>query len=109
MPENTEEKIITNNEGRIIAKINYKGKVLNGTCEWYDAIGNLIVYGFFKNGVPFSGTFLNWSHFSQISKDKPYDPINYCKDWVTIFEAAYDSVDPDYGSLIEVYVRGEKF
>ncbi len=110
MPENAEEKIIINEEGRIIAKININGKVLNGTCEWYDANGNLIVYGFFKNGIPFSGTFLNWSDFSaQISKNNPYDPITYCRDWITLFEASYDSDVPDYKSLIEVYSRGEKF
>lgn len=110
MPGKNEEKIIVASNGKLVAKMHITANILDGTCEWYDVTGKLLVYGFFDNGIPFSGTFLNWSLFSnQILKDKPYDPSTYCKDWITLFEASYDSEMPDYKRLIEVYVKGEKF
>lgn len=109
MSENNEERIITTAGGRMVANITMKDHVPDGACEWYDPGGNLIVYGYFKKGIPFAGTFLNWAGFSpEISKDKPYDPAVYCRDWITLFEAGYDSEIPDYTNLIEVYSSGKK-
>ena len=59
MVESTKEIAMNNKLEKIVARINVKDTVLHGHCEWYDGRGNLIAYGFFKNGVPFTGTFLN--------------------------------------------------
>ncbi len=87
MEETTKGIVIKNDLGEVVARINVRDDVLHGHCEWRDGRGSLIAYGFFKDGAPFSGTFLNWSNFlNQLPKDNPYDAAAYCQDWVTIFE-----------------------
>jgi hypothetical protein len=107
--ETTKTIVISSERGEVVTRVDMTGAVLHGHCEWYDGESNLVAYGFFKSGVPFTGTFLNWAKFfDEFSKDNPYDPAAYCKDWVTIFEAGFDSEPPKYEMVIEAYWRGER-
>jgi len=99
--------LIKNKQNELVALINVKDTVLHGHCEWYDKRGNLIAYGFFKNGAPFTGTFLNWTNFfTELRKENPYDAIVYCQDWVSKFEACFLSELPNYAMVIEAYYNG---
>ena len=107
MAEPAKEVIIETEKGEIVARMTLKDAVLHGNCEWYDGWGNLVAYGFFKSGVPLTGTFLNWAKFfGDLSKENPYDAPAYCKNWVTIFEAGFDSEPPKYEMVIEAYCKG---
>ena len=107
MVESTKEIAMNNKLEKIVARINVKDTVLHGHCEWYDGRGNLIAYGFFKNGVPFTGTFLNWANFlTQLSKENAYDAAVYCQDWVSKFEGCFLSELPKYEMVIEAYYKG---
>jgi len=107
MARTTRKLIIKTEMGEVVARINLKGAQLHGHCEWFDGRGNLITYGFFKDGAPFAGTFLNWAKFlGQLSKENPYDFAAYCQDWVTIFEACFASEPPKYEMVIEAYYQG---
>lgn len=104
----TKEIVIKNKLGEIVARINVRDNVLHGHCEWYDGSGNLIAYGFFMNGAPFTGTFLNWTNFlTQLRKENPYDVAVYCQDWVSVFEACFRSELPKYEMVIEAYFNGK--
>lgn len=103
------EIIVQTSAGAIVARMNLEAGVLHGHCEWYDGWGNLVAYGFFHNGLPFTGTFLNWSRFfDDAATQDPYDANNYGKDWVTIFEAGFDSEPPNYERVIEAYWKGQR-
>jgi hypothetical protein len=109
MASNSEEIVITSDGGQVVARMNSAAGVLHGHCEWFDLWGSLVAYGVFENGVPFTGTFLNWSRFFADTADpNPYDANQYCKDWVTIFEAGFDSESPNYERVIEVYCKGQR-
>lgn len=103
----TREIVIRSDMGDLVARINLDGGVLHGQCEWYDGSGELVACGVFKNGLPFTGTFLNWSRFFA-DPTSSYDANNYCKDWVTIFEAGFDSELPNYERVIEAYCKGRQ-
>jgi len=105
----TKEIVIRSGGGEVVARMNLEAGVLHGPCEWYDGWGNLVAFGFFKSGVPFTGTFLNWSKFmDDLSNENSYDPQTYCKDWVRIFEAGFDSELPRYERVLEAYCKGQK-
>ena len=104
----TREIVIRSDIGDVVARINLDGGVLHGHCEWYDGWGNLVAYGVFKSGLPFTGTFLNWSRFfDDPANIDPYNANDYCNDWVTIFEAGFDSEPPNYERVIEVFWKGQ--
>jgi len=103
------EIIIRNNREELVARINTRDSLLHGHCEWYDGYGKLMAYGFFDNGVPFSGTFLNWGKFfAEFSKENPFEAALYSKDWVFLFEACFRSEAPKYEKVIEAYYKGAK-
>jgi hypothetical protein len=105
----TKEIVIRSDGGEVVARMNLEEGVLHGHCEWYDLGSNLVAYGFFKNGLPFTGTFLNWArYFGALSDENSYDPQTYCKDWATIFEAGFDSELPRYELAVEAYSNGRK-
>ena len=104
----TNEIVIRSENGEVVARMNLKDNVLHGHCEWYDLSGNLVAYGFFKSGLPFTGIFLNWAKFfGDLSKDNAYDPAAYCKDWITRFEGVFDSEPPNYELVVEAYSGGK--
>jgi hypothetical protein len=110
MAETAKEVVIKTERGEVVARINLEDAVLHGHCEWYDGWGNLIAYGFFKNGTPFTGTFLNWTKFfGDLRKEDPYDAKAYCKDWVTVFEACFRSESPKYEMVIEAYCKEQEY
>lgn len=52
----------------------------------------------FNNGVPLTGTFLNWADFfCDFPKEGPFEAELYCQDWVTIFEAGFLSESRSMG------------
>lgn len=109
MAEKTKEIVIKTTMQDIVARMNLKDTLLHGHCEWYDLRGNLVAYGFFKDGAPLAGTFLNWANFlGELPKENPYDAALYCQDWVTIFEACFASEPPNYKMVIEAYYNGTK-
>ncbi len=109
MAGTTNELVITSDGGPVVARINFDEGVLHGHCEWYDLSDNLVAYGFFKSGVPFTGVFLNWAKFfGEFDKDKAYDAQTYCQDWVTRFESVFDSELPKYEILVEAYSGGRQ-
>ena len=89
MADTTNEIVIKTAQGTVVARINSKDATLDGHCEWYDTWSNLIAYGFFTNGAPFTGIFLNWAKFFGLHQEDPYDPKLYCQDWVTLFEVLF--------------------
>jgi len=102
------EVVVQTSAGAIVARMNLEAGVLDGHCEWYDGWGNLVAYGVFKSGLPFTGTFLNWSRFfDDPTNIDPYNANDYCNDWVTIFEAGFDSEPPNYERVIEVFWKGQ--
>ena len=110
MAETAKEVVIKTETGEVVARMNLKDAALHSHCEWYDGWGNLVAYGSFKNGIPFTGTFLNWTKFfNELPKEDPYDPAIYCKDWVTIFEACFASEPPKYEMVIETYCKEQKY
>ena len=110
MSGKSQEVIIRTEQGRAVARINLKGAALHGHCEWYDGAGDLIAYGFFKDGAPFTGTFPNWTKFfSSPGAEDPYDPAVYCRDWVTFFEMSFASSPPNYESVLEAYYKGREY
>lgn len=109
MSEITNEVVVKTERGDVVARIRLKNDVLHDHCEWYDSFGMLVAYGFFENGHPFTGTFLNWANFfGDLSKEEPYQAGLYCQDWVTIFEASFLSEPPKYEMVIEAYFKGQK-
>ncbi|HKG62316.1 MAG TPA: hypothetical protein VKB05_21325 [Pyrinomonadaceae bacterium] len=109
MASTAKEIVVQTSGGAIVARINIEAGVLHGHCEWYDGWGNRVACGVFKTGLPFTGIFLNWSRYlNDPASQDPYDANNYCKDWVTIFEAGFDSEPPHYERLIEVYCKGQR-
>jgi hypothetical protein len=108
MTRPAEELVIKTADGEVVARLNAKGAALHGHCEWYDLRGDLVAYGFFKDGAPFTGTFLNWAKFfGDLSKEEPYEVTAYCRDWVTIFEASFRSESPKYEMVLEAYRKGQ--
>ena len=104
------EVIIRTDQGRVVARMNLKDAALDGHCEWYDGAGELIFYGFFKDGAPFAGTFPNWTKFfSGPGAGGPYDPAVYCRDWVTFFETSFASEPPKYELVLEAYYGGREY
>ncbi len=88
------------------------GKLMNdkleGQCIWYNGAGVEVSKGDFKDGKPFNGTFIDWSlHFNELEKGS-YNSTEYCKDWVTIFEASFLSKKIDYSHLIVVFKEGKR-
>ena len=108
MAETTREIVLEKKKGEVVARISHRGSVLDGHCEWYDGRGDLVAYGFFKNGAPLTGTFLNWANFFPDSKEGPYDATAYCQDWITTFESCFRSESPKYDLVIEAYCNGRK-
>ena len=105
-----EEIVIKAESGALVARLNLKDAVLDGHCEWFDGRGDAIAYGLFKNGIPFSGTFLNWTkYFSHLAGGTPYDPKTYCQDWVTMFESCFDSEPPKYELVLEAYFKEQEY
>lgn len=105
----TKEMVIRNKSGGIVSRMNVIENKLHGHCEWYDGKGDLIAYGIFKDGIPFTGTFLNWAKFlTELDKEYPYNVENYCKDWVTIFETHFLSEQPKYELILEAFFNNEK-
>ena len=98
---------IISNSGNTVAEMELKNEQLDGTCKWFDSSGRCVANGVFKNGQAFDGTFINWQRFFP-SEDAPFDAAYYCQDHVTLFEMSYDSENPDYTSLIEVYSEGTR-
>jgi hypothetical protein len=110
MDATTKELVIKTEVGAVVARINMKGAVLEGHCEWRDGSGDLVAYGFFKDGSPFTGTFLNWSKFfPEPNKAHPYEATTYAQDWVTKFEMVFRSERPKYDMLLEAYYRGRAY
>ena len=105
---NSNTLIIKNSKGIVVAKISIKNAVLDGHCEWRNGEGELVAYGTFKKGMPYAGTFLNWSTFFSELKDNPYGLPLYAKDWITVFEESFLSESPTYYKLLEFYYKGEK-
>jgi hypothetical protein len=109
MAGKSEERIIQDQNGKTVAVMQLKNGVLDGKCEWFNGKGELVVYGFFKEGKPWAGTFLNWTLFMQGQNIKnPYDVAIHCRDWISLFEASFDSEIPHYEKLIEVYSIGKR-
>jgi hypothetical protein len=109
MAGTSREMVVKTPLGETVARIGMKDKVLHGHCEWYDLRGNMVAYGFFRDGVPIAGTFLNWANvLGQLDKATPYDAAAYCQDWVTVFEAHYASQPPDYTLVAEAYCNGAR-
>lgn len=110
MTEQADKTVIRNADGeRIVAIMDIADNMLNGTCVWYNGNGDPIAYGLFRQGVPWAGTFINWSTaFGEINKEDPYAVEAYCKDWVSIYEAGFDSISPTYRNLIEAYENGRR-
>jgi hypothetical protein len=105
----TRERVVKTAQGELVGRMNLRDAALQGVCEWYDGHGDLVAFGIFENGAPYTGTFLNWSkHFSGFGSDAPFDPAVYCQNWVTLFEAGYLSESPKYQTVIEAYSRGKK-
>ena len=104
-----ETRVVKDDRQRTVAVMETADGLLNGKCEWYDSKHRLIAFGFFVNGTPRAGTFINWALFFSPEKGlKPYDVGFYCNDWVTIFEASFDSERPQYGRILEAYSDGSK-
>lgn len=109
MADITREIIIKNKMEDIVGRINVKNTILHGHCEWYDGRGNLVAYGYFNHGVPFTGTFLNWTNFlTELPMEKAFDVEMYCQDWVSRFESYFRSESPKYEIVIETYYIGLK-
>src|SRR6266705_275734 len=97
----TREMAIKSDSGESVSRMNLRDSVLEGRCEWYDGWNNLVSYGVFRDGIPFTGTFLNWTRFfGHLRQEHPYDPTVYCQDWITIFEAGFDSEPPKYEMVL---------
>lgn len=104
-----EPETILDAQGRRIAEMTRSQGVLDGTCIWFDRRGQVLAIGWFLQGVPFAGTVLNWSRFMPPpDKTGPFDWEYYARDWITPFEASFDSAPPDYGAVVETYLRGRK-
>jgi acyl-CoA thioesterase I len=102
-----EEKTIQSVNGRRIAIYHLQNNVLEGSFEWFNGQGESIANGIYKNGLPWSGTFLNWSVvFGEFDKENVWEIKLYCRDWVTLFEGGYDSAIPDYGRVMEGFEVG---
>lgn len=83
--------------------------LLEGPCTWFDPRGDVIAIGWFQKGMPRAGTVLNWSRFMPPpDKVGPFDWEHYGRDWITLFEASFDSAPPDYGRVVETYLQGRK-
>ena len=109
MAKITKDVVIKTDRGDVVARMNLKDAVLDEHCEWYDGLGNLVAYGFFNNGAPLTGTFLNWANFfSDFPQEDPFEGELYCQDWVTIFEASFLSESPKYELVTESYSNGRK-
>lgn len=95
--------------GTVVGVLYKKGDQLNGLCEWHNSSGELISFGYFENGLPVAGSFLNWSLFFGPPPDgKPYAITYYNKDWVTSFEESFLSSSPKYEVVLEFYSNGVK-
>ena len=104
-----EPEAILDAHGRRVAEMTRSNGVIEGTCTWFDRRGAVLAIGWFLDGKPFAGTVLNWSRFlSPPGGAHPFDWDFYAQDWITRFEASFDSVPPDYGSVLETYLRGRK-
>lgn len=96
-------------KGVIILEYELKDKKLHGNCNWYSLKGVMLSSGEFKNGKPFTGSFLNWSKvINNIFKEDVYEIESYCKDWVTFYESGFDSALPKYITFLEFYNEGKK-
>jgi len=110
MEATTKELVIKTGAGETVGRVNLKEGVLDGHCEWYDGRGELVAYGFFKDGAPFTGTFLNWwKFFPEPHEADPYEATTYAQDWVTQFESFFRSERPKYEMILEVYYRGRAY
>lgn len=95
--------------GRRVAEMTRSDGLLDGSCTWFDPRGDLLAIGWFVRGKPFGGTVLNWSRFMPPPAETgPFDWEFYAQDWITLFEASFDSVAPDYRPILESYLRGRK-
>jgi hypothetical protein len=95
--------------GRRVAEMARADGVLDGTCTWFDRHGEVLTIGWFARGKPFAGTVLNWSLFMPPpGETDPFAWDYYAQDWITRFDASFDSVPPDYGAVLETYLRGRK-
>jgi hypothetical protein len=52
MEATTKELVIKTAAGETVGRVNLKEGVLDGHCAWYDGRGELVAYGFFKDGAP---------------------------------------------------------
>lgn len=109
MTAQTGELVIKNGMGNTVALFNVKNDMLHGRCVWFDTNGNLVADGIFKEGIPFTGSFLNWANFfTDVSKAAPYNPKVYGQDWVSRFEECFRSERPKYDMVLETYVDGTR-
>lgn len=104
-----DELIVKGESGNIVARMSVRDGELNGQCRWFDGAGELVAVGFFKQGRPWSGTFLNWSSFLPGDEGSPtYSQQRHGRDWITLYESTFDSVAPDYQPIIEAYCKGKR-
>ena len=105
-----EDKLIIKDEsGKIVAEMSLQNGELNGLCKWFDGTGELVAVGLFKEGQPWSGTFLNWSLFFPSEQGSPiYSLEQHGRDWITLYESQFDSEEPDYEPVVESYCRGKR-
>jgi len=109
MEETAKEISVQTADGRVVARMNLRNGVLHGLCEWFDGCGNRVARGTFADGVPVTGTFLDWNRFFPGSCGQdPFAPETYGQDWVTKFEASFLSQSPDYGLVSERYRDGQR-
>ena len=105
----TDEIVIQNAIGNTVGRFNVKNELLHGRCVWFDGNGNPVADGIFEEGIPFTGSFLNWANFfPDVSKAAPYDLKVYRQDWVSRFEECFRSQRPKYDMVLETYVDGTR-
>lgn len=104
-----EHETILDAQGHRVAEMTRSEGLLDGTCTWFDRRGEVLAIGWFLKGSPFAGTVLNWSRFMPpTGTTGPFAWEFYAQDWITRFEASFDSMPPDYAPVLETYLRGRK-
>ena len=81
------ESTVKSDKGFVVIKGSTLNGSMEGECIWYDGTGKPILNGIFRDGKPFSGTFVDWSlEFKELKSD-PFEPKEYAKDWVTFMRS----------------------
>ena len=100
--------IIENNNQKVL-EYSVRNNQLHGECIWYAHNGVMIASGVFKDGKPYTGSFLNWSKvIDNIFLEDNYEVKTYCRDWISFYESGFDSKSPDYTSFLEFYDQGKR-